>query len=150
LSENFTSGFHQDSVKSDIRVFSLTANTTVRISRVQLHEVEKSEPVPSNLPWLPDGQAVFDNTNPLKKGTYISVSAGIVWHTVKEITLQPNGTSVVFNIRRTYKFTWSAMYNDGVTIVSQPPETVNTNTDALLTLTGTVGKTLTIQIQQIA
>jgi hypothetical protein len=147
-------GNNQFCFGSNVSSFELSIvhqfNAAVELYGLVLHEVSISEPVPSNLAWLPDGQAVFDVANPLKKGTYINSIVGIVWHTVKEITLQPNGTSVVFNLRRTYKFTWSAMYNDGVTIVSQPPATVNANTDALLTLTGAAGKTLTIQIQQIA
>jgi hypothetical protein len=143
-----SSNFGANAVKA--KVVLVGNNNTIDFARLIVSETPLSEAVPSNLPWLPAGQAVFDNTNPLKKGTYINSTVGIVWHTVKEITLQPNGTSVVFNIRRTYKFAWVPGYNDGVTIVSQPPATVNANTDALLTLTGTVGKTLTIQIQQIA
>jgi hypothetical protein len=123
--------------------------TETFLKNVILQVVALSEPVPSNLEWYPDGQALFDPANPLRKGTYINSTVGIFWHTQQEIPLQPNGTSISFNIRRTYKFTWAVLYNDAVTIVSQPSATVNANTDALLVLTGTAGKSLTISIQQI-
>jgi hypothetical protein len=125
-------------------------NAGVELYGLVLTEVQNSTSVPSNLPWLPDGQAVFDVANPLKKGTFINTTVGIVWHTGKDIPYTPGGSSVAFNIRRAFKFTWAVVYNDGVTIVSQPSGTVNANTDALLTLTGAAGKTLTINIQQTA
>jgi hypothetical protein len=132
-------------------LFRQANNLGFSVSQCVLSEVNVSEAIPHNsTTWLPDGQSVFDNTNPLKKGTYINSTVGIVWHTGKDIPYTPNGTSVAFNIRRAFKFTWAVVYNDGVTIVSQPSGTVNANTDALLTLTGAAGKTLTINIQQTA
>lgn len=125
-------------------------NDVNKISGFIVKEVEYSEYVPSNLAWLPDGQAVYDVANPLKKGVYINAANGIVWHTVNEVTLQPAGSGVAFNIRRPYKFTWSVGYNDGVTVNSQPAALINANTDALLTLSGSAGKTMMINIQQIA
>lgn len=65
---------------------------------------------------------------------------------VQEVVFTPAGTSVVFDLRRPYPFSWAVVYNDSVTIVSQPSANVDANTSAPLTLTGTAGKTLTISI----
>lgn len=150
----FTSGttnitrFHSSTVYAVGKFHVLTAGSKFKLSRFQIHEIELSTVVPSNLDFLPDGQRVYEFNNPIRRGIYYNSTVGIVWDTQQEITLQPNGTSVVFNLRRPYKFSWVVVYNDGVTIVSQPSATINANSDALLTLTGTAGKTLTISIQQ--
>ena len=130
------------------RVFVVRNGNTIEFGELIVSYVDLSDPVPSNLGWIPDGQAVVDPANSKRRGVYISAIEGIEWITGREIVLPPNGTNVVFNLRRPYKFTWNIVNNDGVTIVSQPSATVNANTDALITLTGTAGKTLTLNIQE--
>ena len=68
-----------------------------------------------------------------------------------QITITPPvGTAMVYNLQRPYKFTFSIIYNDGLTVVSQPSATVAANTAANLSLTNTaVGKSITVQILQI-
>lgn len=67
----------------------------------------------------------------------------------KEIVLTPNGVNVSFNLRRPYEFKWTSIASDGVTIESYPGSLIPANTDAILVLSGTLGKTLTINIFQI-
>lgn len=69
-----------------------------------------------------------------------------------KITITPPvGTSMVYNLQRPYKFVFSIIFNDGLTIVAQPSATVAANTAANLTLTNaTVGKSITVQILQIS
>ena len=143
-----TARFTSDTVSVGFAMVSYIAST-IRVKNLVIREIPLSEPIQHNLTLsIPDGQAVVHATNPKQRGIYINATEGIEWFTGREIVLTPNGTNVVFNIRRPYKFTWSVLNNDGVTIVSQPSATVNLNTDALITLTGTAGKTLTLNIQE--
>jgi hypothetical protein len=88
---------------------------------------------------------VYHASNPSQLGVMQS-DGQIGWFSGQEVVLEPNGTAVVYNLRRPYKFTWALVHNNGVTIVSSPAATIAANTDANLSLTGTVGKTFTIVI----
>lgn len=122
------------------------ASDIIYFNSLIVESVPLSEPVASDLTYLPYGQSVYDINNPSKIGVYVNSTIGIVWLNKEVIPLQPNGTSISMVINRPYKWTWALMYNDGVTTVTLPSATINANTNATFVLTGTAGKIYTIVI----
>lgn len=99
-------------------------------------------------------QLSFGDTNP-NKAIHVRIRFGGVWtqwiinQGFQEVVLYPNGSNIVFNLRRPYNFRWFTVQNDGVTINSAPSSSINANTDALITLSGAAGKTITVGIQRV-
>lgn len=141
-----TTGFHSDAVWGELAFHSITINSTVNVANLIVDEMRLNDYVPHNLPFLPEGQHVYDATNRAKRGVYVNSVVGIVWLNKEIIPLQPNGTSISMVVNRPYKWTWALIYNDGVTTVTLPSTTINASTNATFVLTGTAGKTYTIVI----
>lgn len=62
------------------------------------------------------------------------------------LVFEGSGSSKSVNVRRTYAFQFSIVYNDGCTITVQPAAACSANVNNLLTFTGAVGKTITVRI----
>jgi hypothetical protein len=60
--DNSNKSFGNNMVKSKLNVFNYTNTSETLINSLIISEVQLSESVPSNLPWLPTGQEVFDPT----------------------------------------------------------------------------------------
>src|SRR6218665_2629433 len=54
--------FHGDTVKAELQVLSNDLNKTMAFSKIIVEEVRLGDPVPYNLPYLPQWQMVYDPT----------------------------------------------------------------------------------------